>query len=757
MTSDQNSKTPKNLTRRSFLKASSAAVAAGAAGSFALAGCTPKEEPRTTAVEPLDSDVTQKFSFCGICSANCAMVAEIDDNGRAVQLKGNPDDQVAQGKLCVKGYAALKDLYDPDRLKYPMKRTNPEKGPGVDPGWTKISWEEAYKLTADEFNKARENHGPESIAFFSRGHPWMNRLREAIGTPNHIQHHSTCFTTYTAIWRACVGTGNRPFMLDVANSNYLLSFGWDMPSKAKNMSARDYVQALQKGAKSVVVDPKLTVTATLANEWVPIKPGTDLAFMLAMINVILDEDLYDHEFVNNYTQGIEELREAVKEYTPSWAEDKTDVPAGTIYRISREFATNKPALIPNHKRDAGGPNHVNSWRAAFTILILNSLVGSMDREGGQIIGRTPSFDVSFNSLFPAPDMPSMRTDRIDGFEKHPIIGPTRRGDFSTVTDAILTEKPYPLKAALVRKHNVLAFPDAVKSTEALKKLDFLAVIDIWPSEMVQMADVVFPESYFLETWGMGNRSYFAMYPQIALREPIIEPLHDTKGYGGIIEGIAQEMGLGHYFANVSGGRLRDEQLKSVGSSWEELTNSPNGLWSDEKPFTPRTSWPTDSGKIELYSNKLKEAGYDPLPYWQPKREMPSDDYPFYMIISRPGMHKMSQTQNNYLMLQEYPENFVIMNTDKAHDMGISHGQELYVESRAGKIKLKAHLTNGIRPDCVCVEHGFGHWSQKLSLAYQRGANEGDLIPRINIQEMLEIKDPGAGSAMNDFCVRVYKA
>ncbi len=750
-------KTPKNLTRRSFLKASSAAVAAGAAGSFALSGCVPKKEPTTTKIDPVDPSMDYKFSFCGICGANCAMMAEIDENGRAVRLKGNPDDQVARGYLCVKGYAALKDLYDPDRLKYPMKRTNPEKGPGIDPGWVKISWEEAYKLTADEFNKARYNHGPESIAFFSRGHPWMDRLRQAIGTPNRIMHHSTCFTTYTAVWRACTGLGNRPWVLDLENANYILSFGWDMPSKAKNMSARDYVQAIQKGTKTVVVDPRLTVTATLADEWVPIKPGTDLAFMLAMINVILDEDLYDHDFVNNYTQGIDELKEAVKDYTPAWAEKLTDVPAGTIYRIAREFGTYKPALIPNHKRDAGGPNHINSWRAAFTMLILNSLVGSMDREGGQIIQRMPSYGVSFNDLFPAPPMPGMRKERIDGFEKHPIIGPTLRGDFSTITDAILNEDPYPLKAALVRKHNTLAFPDAVKFTEALKKLDFIAVIDVWPSEMVQMADVVFPEPYFLEISGMGAREYAAYRPQIALREPIIKPLHDTKGYGTIIVGIANEMGLGHYFENVSGGRLWDAQLKGLGSSWEELKNSPNGLWTSDQPFTPRTSWPTDSGKIELYSGKLKEAGYDPLPYWQPKRETPSDDFPFYMIISRPGMHKMSQTQNNYLMLQEYPENFVIMNRDKAHDMGISHGQELYVESRAGKVKLKANLTNGIRPDCVCIEHGFGHWSKQLTLAYQRGANEGDLIPKMNIKEMLEIKDPGAGSAMNDFCVRIYKA
>lgn len=748
-------KETRKFSRRSFLKASAATVAAGAAGSFLLTKSGKKTASGVTQKAAAAPKVTHKYNFCGICSANCGMVAEVID-GKATRLLGNPDDQVAKGKLCVKGYAALKDLYDPDRLKYPMKRTNPEKGPGVDPGWVKISWEEAFELAGEKFNEARENYGPESIAFFSRGHDWMNRLQRAIGTPNHIQHHSTCFTTYTAVWRACVGVGNRPFMLDLENAKYLLSFGWDMPSKAKNMSARDYVKAVSNGAKSVVVDPRLTVTGTLADEWIPIKPGTDLAFMLAMIRIIINEELYDKDYVEQSTIGIEELKAAVQDYTPEWAAEITGVDAGTIEQVAWDFGTTRPALIPNHKRDAGGPNYSNSWRVAFCKLILNALVGSIDHEGGQIFARTPSMP-GFDQIFPPPEFPEMKPERIDGFEKHPIIGPTRRGDFATVTDAILDEDPYPLKAAFFRKHNVLAFPDAVKFTEALKKLDFVAVVDVWPSEMVQMADVVFPEPYFLETSGFGARAYHAFYPQIALRQPVVEPMYDTRGYGGVIEGLAEAMGFGEYFEGVSGGKLREEQLKALGTSWDELQNSPNGLWSDEREFVPRTSFSTESGKIEFYSTELEKHGYDPLPYWQPKREMPSSEYPFYMLISRPGMHKMTATQNNELMLQAYPENSVMLHREKAQEMGIQEGDEVYVESRAGRIKLQAEIIEGIRPDCICIEHGFGHWSKQYSLAYQRGANEGDLIPRISIDEMLKINDPGAGSCMNDFCVKVYKA
>jgi len=217
------------------------------------------------------------------------------------------------------------------------------------------------------------------------------------------------------------------------------------------------------------------------------------------------------------------------------------------------------------------------------------------------------------------------------------------------------------------------------------------------------------------------------------------------------------MGLEKYFEGVSGGKLRQEQLKALGTSWEDLNKSPNGMWADKKPFKPTEKFRTKSEKLELYSTALEEAGYDPLPYWQPRRETPSDTYPFNYIISRPPMHRMTENQNNPLILETYPENKVIMNTSAAHNLGIRHGDEVFVESRAGRISLKAELTNGIRPDCVCVYHGFGHWSKDLSLAYQRGANDGDLIPRMNIKEMVDLNDPGAGAAMQDFGVRVYKA
>ena len=751
-----------SFSRRAFLKATAASALAGAAGSFLL-GCDQEDENGVADpgddVEytfPPEPEITTKFSWCGTCGANCGMVAHIVD-GKVVRLKGSPADQVAQGKLCVKGYGNVKQLYDPDRLKFPMKRTNPEKGPGVDPGFVQITWDEALELAGDAYNKAIEEHGPQSMVIFSRGQDWLNRWQRAIGTPNRLGHHSICFTTYDAPWNACVGRGQRPWTLDLANAKYILSFGWDMPSKAKNNQAREYFKALENGAKAVVIDPRLTITGSLADEWIPIKPGTDLAFCLAMINIIVNEELYDKDFVENYTEGLDKLKEGVQDYTPEWAAEITEIDADTIERIAKEFANTRPALIPNHKRDAGGPNHANGWRVAFCMVILNSLVGSLDREGGQIMQKTPSMP-GFDAIFPPEDdwFPEMPKERIDGYEKHPLLR-HGTGDFATFADGIINEDPYPVKAAFFRKYNLLAFPNTAKAVEAFKKFDFMAVADIYPSELVQLADVVFPEPHFLETSGLGVRSYQAMYPQIHLRQAAVDTIYDTRGFGGIVTGIAQAMGLGHIFEDVSGGKFNDERLKALGSSWDELVASEDGVWSDEKPFKGAEEFNTDSGKIELYANKLESNGYDPLPYWQPRRELPSNEYPFYFLISRPPMHKMTESQNNELLMQLYSENTVMISETKAQEMGISDGDELVVESRVGKIQLKAELVKGMRPDCVCVEHGFGHWSPDLSLAQGKGANDGDLIPDVPIDEMLALKCPGANGLMNDFCVKVSKA
>ncbi|MFC1913241.1 molybdopterin-dependent oxidoreductase [Chloroflexota bacterium] len=742
-----------NLTRRDFLKAAGVTT-----GGFVLLPSMLNGGTKVFAAAPLVNAPQEEngilYGTCGVCSMGCAYIAHMHDE-RIVRLTGNSNDQTAEGKLCVKGYSSLRFLYDPDRLKYPMKRTNPEKGVGVDPGWVKISWDEALELTATKFKDIIDTDGPQAIAMVGRPKPWIKHFAQSIGTPNHIVHINTCYSTHETMWRALVTGSGKTWTVDYGNSKYILAFGWDAPGKSKNNWGRSVNKAKLNGAKLVVLDPRLSITASKADEWIPVKPGTDLAFTLAMIRTIINEGLYDKEFVDNYTHGFEELKTSIQDYTPEWASAICEVPVDTIVRIAREFAMTKPAVVAHHKRDAGGPNYLNSWRLNHTFIVLDALVGSLDRPGGHIFDR--KFKLSnFTELFGLPAYPDSRKgSRIDGLEKFPLLYQRTKGSFSTLAEGILSKKPYTLKAALFWKDNILSFPDPPRLVEALKTLEFIAVSDILPSEIVQLADVVLPDNVFFEGSGLNSRTYVAMYPQVALRQAL-PTIHDTKSIGSVVISLLRKMGLNQYAPDgMGGGAIKKADLAALGITEEDMIAN-GGMWGEEKPLEPKTSFGTPTKKIELYGTKLEEYGYDPLPKWAPARSSTNSEYPFHMLIYRKPWSRMGQSQNDPYLAEFNPENRVTINATVARDMGISNGEEVYVESGTNRIKLAAELIEGIRPDCIAIDHGFGHWSTGFSLASGKGANDGDLIPTITIEEHLRISGPDMAALMEDVVVKVYK-
>ncbi len=736
------------ISRRSFLKLSGAA-----SGSLLLGSKLRAFVPMPTAYAARAADETL-YGTCGVCSMGCAYIAHLRD-GRIVRLMGNPKDQTAEGKLCVKGYSGLRFLYDPDRLKYPMKRTNPEKGVGADPGWVKISWDEALDLTASKLKEIGDTHGPQAIAVIARPKPWPKHFSKAIGTPNLIVHINTCYATHGVMWRACVTGKDKVWTVDYEHAKYILSFGWDGMGKSKNRWGRGVNRARLNGARLVVLDPRMSITASKADEWIPVKPGTDLAFTLAMIRVIINEDLYDHEFVENYTYGFDELKEAVQGYTPEWAASICEVPAETIAHVARDYATTKPAVIAHHKRDAGGPNYANSWQLNRCFIILDALAGSLDRPGGHILDRKHKLP-GLGDVFDMPPYPdTLKGPRIDGMERFPLMKQLGKGSFSTLAEGILSQQPYPIKAAVVWKHNLLAFPNPARVAEALKTLDFIAVSDILPSEMVQFADVVLPDNTFFEGSGLNQRTYQAMYPQVALREAL-PAVHDTKGFGGVVVSLLRKMGLGEYAPEGMGGKaILTAQLEALGVTKDQI-KAAGGMFGEEQPLKPKTEFNTPTKKIELYSTVLEDLGHDPLPNWIPPRSSTSNEYPFHLLIYRKPFERMTQSQNDPVLREIWPENRVLINRSTAEEMGIADGDEVYVESVTGKIKIKTKLIRGIRPDCLAIDHGFGHWSSGYGVAQGVGANAGDLIPSMTIEEQLKLNTPDMAAYMEDVVLKVYK-
>ncbi len=451
------------MRRRDFLKLAalttmSIALAELGSGKIALSTLKPLKESSMQGPSKLER-LQKKYFKCGICGAGCVLVGYVDpDIGRIVKIEGDPRDYVSHGTPCVKGKSSHLIFYDPERLKAPMKRTNPDRGfvldensvvIGVkDPKWEEISWEQALDEIADKVAEAIKTEGPQSIVFI--GHGKFTELASIIGTPNNIKHHSTCHSTWEASIKPMFG-GALP-VGELSHAKLIVSFGFDQPGgKSKNPFVWQFAEAKRRGAYIIVFEPRLSGTANKADEWIPIKPGTDAAVAMAIANVIIEERLYDAAFLKKYTNApllidvstgeyprdsdgkamllvydefakevrplseavspalfwegeyegmrlktaFQLIRESLKDKTPEWAEKISGVPAGKIREIARLLATVKPACIPHWKRSGGvGPGKRQGTETLKVVSIIMAMTGNLERLGGWIINRNAKGAIS---------------------------------------------------------------------------------------------------------------------------------------------------------------------------------------------------------------------------------------------------------------------------------------------------------------------------------------------------------------------------
>jgi thiosulfate reductase/polysulfide reductase chain A len=738
-----------SLTRRQLLQTSAAALGA----SKLLAGVDSFFRPAS----PLGANTQQLITACGICSPSCGIKATIED-GTVRFLQGLPGDFSGDGFLCAKGASGLSLLYDPDRLKYPMRRSNPRKGLHEDPGWVRISWQEALDEIASRFNSYRQQFGAESLLFLSRAtNEMMARLFRAIGAVNVVNHIDICYTADTVIMRWTVG--GKTWIADVEESKYIISFGWDMVARSKIVNARGVVKAKERGAKLVVFNPEYNATAKLADEWYPIRPGTDLAVALALINVILSQNLFDREFVDNYTNFRDyepQIRAHFSRFSPEWAEQQSDVPAEAIRRIATEFASTRPAIAPVHKKTPIA-NYMNSTQTAFALSILNILAGNIDRRGGRYFARTVSIP-SDTTIFPPPtDFPPATGRRVDGRDRLPLAHPFNQGMFATLADGILNKYPGMIKGALLEAYGALAFPQPLQFLEALSTIDFVVVYDVLPNDTVNYADIVLPGATYLESSGLVARNFRAPYPQVTVRQPLVPAMYETRSTGFLGAELGRRMAP-DYFRTPDGQwitqtALLEQQVKQAGIASSMAEFRSKGVFERPAPFTPRTTFNVPGNKCQIYVPQFEKDG-EPLPEWRPKAELPSPEYPYYYLTYIPPMHRRSSTQNSTVLHEMMPTNTANMNPQLAQKLGIHEGQRVRIRSRVGAIELPAHLTETLRPDCVMVAHGFGHVSHAMRLAGGHGARDGDVIPSRSIEELIAAKNFGGSGCIMDAVVAI---
>ncbi|MEA1895837.1 MAG: molybdopterin-dependent oxidoreductase [Euryarchaeota archaeon] len=743
------------ITRRDFLKATAATVATAAIGRYAIGRNT----------SPNDFSLTEQFDLIETALAEEAgrdvtIVSDVDshsqcmmrvsvEDGVVTEISGNPTDPEGAGELTIRGKHTRELLYAPDRLQYPMKRAG-ERGEGK---WERITWDEALTTIADRLGKIRNEYGAEAIDFHY-GHyhsgdisSYLSRLANLIGTPNistpnHVCHVPRVFLQFYFDFGAVVPP-------DVVNTNLIIIWGGN-PRVTNKPQQIAIDKARERGAKLIVIDPRVTPYAEESDIHAQLRPGTDGALALGMLHVIINEELYDTEFVEEWTIGFDELKKFVKDYPPEKVEEITWIPADTVREIARMYATTKPACIsPRNALD----QHTNASCTIRAIDILMAITDNIDVAGGNIIALPVLMgqnDVSLGEKLPPETLEKKIGVDECLFSRIFHIFPS--ASTPALWDAIIDSKPYPVKAMYVMAANpVVTCANSGLVDEALRKLDFLAVADIFMTPTAELADIVLPACTFLEKTRYATYSTHADHSwnvrsRIVLSPKVVEPLGESRSDWEVICELGRKMGYAEDFPWKTREEAIDYELAPLSITCAKLRAHPEGMIITTPPLmykkfsgffggivrgvlkiTKFKDYPemyrkydsflggflTPSKKVDLYSKRLEELGYDPLPVYREPAESPlsqpdlAREYPLVLMTGvKLEMYTHSMMRNIPGLYEQFPENLLEINPETAAGLGIEDGGAIGVESPRGRVECKAYVTDRIDSRVVCLYHGF---------------------------------------------------
>jgi thiosulfate reductase/polysulfide reductase chain A len=662
-------------------------------------------------------------------------------------LKSGPGGATI-ARMCPKGNAGIMTQYDPDRVKMPLKRVG-ARGAGQ---WQEISYDDAVREIADKLRAIKAESGPEKVVWFTEDNtavPIQQSFCNVFGTPNFLQHSNLCDVARKFGFEKTLGNG-RP-LADFRNAKYMLVFGWNPLSATKWAHLpRILLDGLASGAKLVLVDPRCSETAEKAlqygGRWLAIKPGTDGALALALANVIITENLYDADFVANWTVGFEAFSALVATKTPAWAAPITGISATTIRAVARELATTKPAVVDAW---SGPGQHMNGAEGSRAIAALAGLIGQVDKPGTLVLpGRKgPKFTVPAapTPLPPRVDLPLTP----DGKQKYPF--PHSSGVYVEAREAMLTGEPYKPRAAIfVMQNFVFSVPNTAKSLKALDELELIVSVDTHMSETALMADYVIPGTTYLERYELLPQ--WVTFPVVALRQPAVPPLFGQKPEYEFVKDLALALGHNVYPFNVTYEQFMDDALRAgLGFGLEELKAMPGATWIGEGTKYEKyktNGFATPSKKFEFYSQQMEDKGLNPLPDYVKTEDGPTAAYPLYIINWKEALHTHSRTMNNRWLMEFHGENELWININKARTLGIGDGDMVTVENQHGKARARAKVTRRIHTDVVGLVHGFGHWAAG-QIAQGQGTNDGQFVPG-------KAERISGMAAHKDGAVRVYR-
>lgn len=690
------------------------------------------------------------YSICFMCTVRCP-IRVLVENDEVVWIEGNPHVPGIEGALCAKGAAGIGLLNDTERPQYPMIRTG-GRGAGQ---WRQASWEEALDYVAEKLKAIIAQHGPHSVVFGERTNlntHISKTFMKALGSPNHFTHDALCKGSVNTAFRSLTGYTDPQVGIDYANTKQIILYGRNIFESLEIKAINNLMKALDKGAQMTYIDPRFSITAAKATRYWMIRPGTDLALNYALIHVILKEELYDKAFavrwIKDQRQELPALQKFVADYTPEWAAKETGIPAQEIIALAREVAADKPAVVFHY--GYRGAHHPNEIYLRRSIIILNALMGSIEAGGGLFFKKgLKAAGREDIGKYVEQEFPKISVPRFDGSggAKFPIAD-SSHGNPQMLAHAIEKEDPYPIKALISNRFEPLqSIPDSEGVRRALDKLDLIVAIDVNFSQIAWYADIILPESTYLER-ADSIQSVPGLKPQLYIRKQAVSPRYNTKPGWWIIKELANRLNLGHYLQYETIEDIWNFQLQKVGVKLEDfdakgfVTLVQDAIWWDREKGI---QFKTPSGKLEFSSYLMENAGFPSfVPYTPVAAPLAGH---FRLLVGRVAAHTHVSTQNNPYLHELVPENELWINSNVAAELGIMNGSQVEVSSKIGTSVVKAKVTDFIHPEAVFMLHGFGKTVPAQTRCYKKGAS--DALIQENISDVA-----GGSPALDETLVQV---
>ncbi|MFX0156351.1 MAG: molybdopterin-dependent oxidoreductase [Candidatus Hodarchaeota archaeon] len=645
-------------------------------------------------------------TICFECHSRCGVILEVE-NGKIVNIKGDKDHPFSHGYTCPKARAVKEIIYHSERLTHPLRRIG-KKGDGK---FEKISWEEALDIISEKLISFRDQFGPESVVFgqgTTRGNPpWINRFLTLFGSPNYSAPANYSLGPIMMGMGAVCGTFHAA---DFASSKCIVLWGHNPEQSFPGRYMYDIRKSLKAGARLIVVDPRGIPLTKKADHWLQVRPGTDVALILCFINLVIKNELYDRNFIEEWTFGFDQLREHVSKFTPNYCAEITWIPADKIEKAIITYANTKPASI---MPGIGGACHsINSFDLSRSLAILAAITGNLGIRGGNFVYYPPTgnrwcygrdFSLTVN-------LPKEQVQKKLGIDLYPLyqLSDTIPPEF--IFKAILEEKPYPVKAWGLFANNIMcAFGNSQYIRKALETLEFLFSVDYFHTPTTKMADIVLPAAHWTErddVEDLGMENYIICQPRA------VEPVPECRCEKEILIDLAERIGLNSYWKTVEEGL--DYRLEPIGMKYEEFKKA--GKFSVPVSYNrlkKKIPFLTPTGKVMLYTKHLEALGIAPLPDFIEPPESPLStpqlwqEYPLILTTGfriLPFYHSSLRNIPSLHKLAPDPE--LLIHPETAKNSSIKDGEWVYLSTPRGQIEIKAKYFKDTHPKVVHTPHGY---------------------------------------------------